>query len=37
MVVVPARQAKQPGGIGSLKLILGLLKSLNIRVLFINL
>jgi hypothetical protein len=30
-VVVPARQATQPGGIGSLGLILGLLKSLKIR------
>ncbi len=27
-VVVPAHQATQPGGIGSLELILGLLKSL---------
>ncbi len=30
-VVVPARQATQPGGIGSLDSILGLLKSLKIR------
>jgi hypothetical protein len=30
-VVVPARQATQPGGIGSLELILGPLKSLKIR------
>jgi hypothetical protein len=30
-VVVPARQATQPGGIGSLKSILGLLRSLKIR------
>ncbi len=30
-VVVPARQATQPGGIGSLESILGLLKSLKIR------
>ncbi len=30
-VFVPARQATQPGGIGSLKAILGLLKSLKIR------
>jgi hypothetical protein len=29
-VVVPARQATQPGGVGSLELILGLLKSLKI-------
>ncbi len=28
MVIVPARQATQPGGIGSLESILGLLKSL---------
>jgi hypothetical protein len=34
IVVVPARQATQPGGIGSLKLILGLLKSLKIRALY---
>jgi hypothetical protein len=32
-VVVPARQATQPGGIGSLESILGLLKSLKIRAL----
>jgi hypothetical protein len=32
-VVVPARQAKHPGGIGSLESILGLLKSLKIRAL----
>jgi hypothetical protein len=31
MVVVPARRATQPGGIGSLESILGLLKSLKIR------
>jgi hypothetical protein len=31
MVVVPARQATQPGGIGSLESIHGLLKSLKIR------
>jgi hypothetical protein len=30
-VVVPARQATQPGGIGSLELILRLLKCLKIR------
>jgi hypothetical protein len=30
-VVVPARQATQPGGIGSLESILRLLKSLKIR------
>jgi hypothetical protein len=30
-VVVPVRQATQPDGIGSLKSILGLLKSLKIR------
>ncbi len=30
-VVVPARQATQPGVIGSLESILGLLKSLKIR------
>ncbi len=30
-VVVPARQATQPGGIGSLESIIGLLKCLNIR------
>ena len=30
-VVVPARQATQPGGIGFLESILGLLKSLKIR------
>jgi hypothetical protein len=30
-VVVPARQATQPGGIGSLESILGFLKSLKIR------
>jgi len=30
---VPARQATQPGGIGSLESILGLLKSLKIRAL----
>jgi hypothetical protein len=29
MVIVPARQATQPGGVGSLEAILGLLKSLN--------
>jgi hypothetical protein len=32
-VVVPVRQATQPGGIGSLESILGLLKSLKIRAL----
>jgi hypothetical protein len=32
-VVIPARQATQPGGIGSLESILGLLKSLKIRAL----
>jgi hypothetical protein len=32
-VVVPARQATQPSGIGSQESILGLLKSLKIRVL----
>jgi hypothetical protein len=32
-VVLPARQATQPGGIGSLESILGLLKSLKIRAL----
>jgi hypothetical protein len=32
-VVVPARQATPPGGIGSLDSILGLLKSLKIRAL----
>jgi hypothetical protein len=31
MVVIPARQATQPGGIDSLESILGLLKSLKIR------
>jgi hypothetical protein len=31
MVVVPARQATQPIELGSLELILGLLKSLKIR------
>jgi hypothetical protein len=31
MVVVPARHATQPGGIGSLESILGLLKCLKIR------
>jgi len=31
--VVPARQTTQPGGIGSLESILGLLKSLKIRAL----
>jgi hypothetical protein len=30
-IVVPARQVTQPGGIGSLELILGLLESLKIR------
>ncbi len=36
-VVVPARQATQPGGIGSLESILGLIKSLKIRALvFLN-
>ncbi len=30
-VVVPARQATQPGGIGSLQAVLGLLKILKIR------
>ncbi len=30
-IVVPARQVTQPGGIGFLELILGLLKSLKIR------
>ena len=34
--VVPARQATQPGGIGSLKSILGLLKSLKIRALYFD-
>jgi hypothetical protein len=33
MVVVPARQATQPGGIGCLESIHGLLKSLKIRAL----
>jgi hypothetical protein len=33
MVAVPARQAAQSGGIGSLASILGLLKSLKIRAL----
>ncbi len=33
MVVVPARQATQPGGIGSLESILGLFRSLKIRAL----
>jgi hypothetical protein len=33
MVVVTARQATQPGGIGSLESILGLLESLTIRIL----
>ena len=33
-VVVPARKATQPGGIGSLESILGLLKSLKIRAQF---
>jgi hypothetical protein len=32
-VVVPARQATQPGGIGFLESILGLLRSLKIRAL----
>jgi hypothetical protein len=32
-VIVPARQATQPGGIGFLESILGLLKSLKIRAL----
>jgi hypothetical protein len=32
-VIVPARQATQPGGISSLESILGLLKSLKIRAL----
>jgi hypothetical protein len=31
--VVPARQTTQPGGVGSLEWILGLLESLNIRAL----
>jgi hypothetical protein len=31
MVVVPARHSTQTGGIGSLELILGLLKTLKIR------
>jgi hypothetical protein len=31
VVVIPAHQATQPGGIGSLESILGLLKILNIR------
>ncbi len=31
--MVPARQATQPGGIGSLESIFGLLKSLKIRAL----
>ncbi len=35
-VVVPTRQATQPGGIGSLESILGLLKSLKIRALIIK-
>ncbi len=35
-VVVPARQATQPGGIGSSVSILGLLKSLKIRALIYN-
>jgi hypothetical protein len=35
-VVVPARQATQPGGIGSLKSILGLLKSLKIQAFISN-
>jgi hypothetical protein len=30
-VVIPARQGTQPGGIGSLESIIGLLKSLKIR------
>jgi hypothetical protein len=34
MVFVPARQATQPGGIGSLESILGLLKSLKIWALY---
>ncbi len=34
-VVVPARQATQPGGIRSLESILGLLKSFKIRALLI--
>ncbi len=33
-VVVAARQATKPRGIGSLESILGLLKSLNIRALY---
>ncbi len=32
-VIVPARKATQPGTIGSLKSILGVLKSLKIRAL----
>ncbi len=36
-VVVPARQATQPGGIGSLESILGLLESLKIRALYVGL
>jgi hypothetical protein len=35
MVVIPDRQATQPGGIGFLESILGLLKSLKIRALVI--
>ncbi len=34
-VVVPARQATQPGGIGSLESILGLLNSLKVRDLYL--
>jgi hypothetical protein len=33
-IPAPARQATQPGGIGSLESILGLLKSLKIRALY---
>ncbi len=33
---VPARQATQPGGVGSLEAILGLLKSLKIRQSFLH-
>jgi hypothetical protein len=32
-VIIPARQATKPGGVGSLESILGLLKSLKIRAL----
>jgi hypothetical protein len=35
-VIVPARETTQPGGIGSLESILGLLKSLTIRALLFN-